>query len=244
MGLSRARFTSGIAIGASILALAAASCGNSVTLSAEGSGGGSSSTASSTGEGGCGDTTTDPNNCGACGHVCAPGYPCMQGACGPIAPVGDGGVAGGSCPAGTSSPPAACPAVCNGGCTSDLCILDCNESTDCQNAAIVCPEGMRCKIECGGVASCQGATLTCPSSSACEIQCAHAEACMSASIRCPADAPCSLTCGEGLSTCQSVQLQCGQGACDSQCDGPYAVPANVSCGGSCACATTCLGAEP
>lgn len=119
------------------------------------------------------------------------------------------------CPPEEPSKPLPCPAACTGGCQEGACVIDCNDTSDCQLEMIVCPEGWPCRVECGGISSCQEAFVQCPSAHSCAVSCSN------------------------TSACQGGLLKCGSQACTAKCDGIATSLDGVECGDACSCDNTC-----
>jgi hypothetical protein len=114
-----------------------------------------------------------------------------------------------------------CPEECTGGCTPFLdgmaCIIDCSETSACQDTVVTCPEGIDCGVMCAGLSSCSGMELLCPSGSNCGVFCMETSTCQGVDVWCPEKAgDCVVSC-QGTSSCQGSTVHCTTGACAADC---------------------------
>ena len=113
-----------------------------------------------------------------------------------------------------------CPFICNGGCTDNICSIDCSEPyAGCGNSLIICPPGYACEVLCGGVNSCEGSTINCPYDYACDVVCIGANACKDAVINCSETGTCDLTCNIEIDVCTNAYQNCGFNQCSATCWG-------------------------
>jgi len=85
--------------------------------------------------------------------------------------------------------PLSCPSICDGGCTGNLCRIDCSSPNECRNG-ITCPSGFTCEFECD--ANCT--PVNCPLG--CTVDCSATAEC--GPINCGSGATCSCS---GAGTC-------------------------------------------
>ena len=88
----------------------------------------------------------------------------------------------------------ACPQLCNS-CANGLCRIECDQTGDCSQVTLDCPEGWSCFINCSGRTSCANSIFLCAENAPCEVSCA------------------------GPSSCSSLVLDCGRDACKMVCSG-------------------------
>lgn len=171
---------------------------------------------------------------GTCGAILAgqdPDVECPNGeTCGPAGCTFQ-------CGAQPSPPGGTCPMACTGGCSNGVCIIDCNASSACSGAQIVCPPGFDCQVLCGGTGSCSNASVACPERYACDVVCGGS--CTNLNLACDTGV-CSLSCGAGA-VCSGATVGCGDSSCAASCNGSSIFP-SVNCGPSCDCTTCALGA--
>ena len=131
-----------------------------------------------------------------------------------------------------------CPAICNSGCGSNACQVDCAMVKSCYQTTIVCPEGMDCEIDCPDMDSCRDAVVQCPADTECNVTCRNNGACQGLTIEC-SGGPCSLNC-ENEESCSDkkgdfpARLRCGTNRCELKSAGALK-PKVEQCDQSCSC---------
>jgi len=191
----------------------------------------------------CADGVCCASACnGTCEACAGPLATAPVGQCGPISAGEDPGLecsasqtcdgsgsCGFICGQKPQAPGGSCPAACTGGCAGDVCQVDCNGPSSCENDTVTCPEGWACEVQCGGASSCNGVAVECPSRYACEVLCTGD--CDGLQLQCDTGA-CELFCGGG-NRCKDAAVNCGGNECEATCQG--GVTPSVACGAACSC---------
>ena len=99
--------------------------------------------------------------------------------------------------------PVVCPPACTS-CAGEVCTIDCNATSACQGAALLCPPFMECDVQCGGISSCQGASIRCPDQGSCNVSCSNTSSCQSMFLTGSGPDVLTLDCS-GTSACQAGQ---------------------------------------
>jgi len=123
-------------------------------------------------------------------------------------------------------------AVCNGGCTDNICHISCSDPQECQWLTFNCPNGFACELECLSSQSCSNTTLNCPPDHECTVSCNSGSSCNDLNMNCSANGSCSLGCNANQA-CVGAAMSCGANSCVAACLGSE-LPA-LSCGNACDC---------
>lgn len=129
-----------------------------------------------------------------------------------------------------------CPSVCDE-CSSDICIIRCDDARACSSTTLACPAGFDCQIACSGAENCASLQVVCADGASCSTTCNGRRTCAALIIACAAG-PCALSCGSGGQICKDSELHCGTGSCQASCNGneiPQVFGCENSCSASCGC---------
>lgn len=144
-----------------------------------------------------------------------------------------GGWSAMSCGNDPTPPGGTCPPECTGGCSGDVCIIDCSAPSSCESMDITCPPNFACDVQCTGDSSCDSASIHCAPNYACTVTCESADSCSYAAIYCSVSAPCELQCSGPVSSCTFTEQNCGLESCEATCTGGQ-FP-DTYCGSACSC---------
>jgi hypothetical protein len=114
-------------------------------------------------------------------------------------------------------------------------VIDCAGPGKCDGQDLICPPDYDCQVNCNGVDACDTGSVTCPNKYSCTLICDGGnDACGDLDLTCGSGS-CNIECNE-IGACTGTSVQCGAGVCKAQCtDKP--VPEMLDCDKACKCQT-------
>ena len=120
---------------------------------------------------------------------------------------------------------------------------------DCVEGGCDCPQiptisGETCILNCAESSICRGEVLNCRDGDPCEIRCDNTRSCDSATINANGATDVSVICDTASSCIMSLDIKCGTGHCELQCNHPTACNNWARVDASSASSFQCIGDCP